>query len=81
LSRERLVNDTLKNLGDLNCILNLPSANKTLGIADVGGRKLGRSATRGLEKVGKVFRAKSGDATIANTSRGCNGISRKTLNK
>jgi hypothetical protein len=70
LGRERLVNDILKSLGDLNSILNLPSANKTLGITDVRGRKLGKSATSGLGKVGEVFRVKSDDGAIADTSRG-----------
>ena len=69
-SRERLVDDILKSPGDLNSILNLPSANKMLGIVNARGRKLGRSATSGLGKVGEVFGVKSDDAAKADTSRG-----------
>jgi hypothetical protein len=68
LSRERLVNDVLTSLSDLDSILNLSSANKILGIANVKERKLCRSATSRLRKVWKVFRAKSDNATIADTS-------------
>ena len=81
LSRARLVDDILKSPSDLNSICNLPSVNKMLSIANLRGRKLSRSATSGLGKVGEVFRVKSNDAAIADTSRWWDGISRKALNK
>ena len=68
LRGEGLVGDVLKSLGDLGSILNLSRANKMLGIANIRGRKLGRSATSRLGKVWKVFVAKSDNAAIADTS-------------
>jgi hypothetical protein len=69
LRGERLVGDVLKRFGDLNSILDLSRANKTLGIADIRGGKLGRSATSRLGKVREVFRMKSANAAVADTSR------------
>jgi len=68
LGRERLVDDIMKDSGNLDSILNLPRADKTLGITDISGRKLHRSTTSGLWKVREVFGAKSSDGAIAHTS-------------
>ena len=69
LRGEGLVGDVLKRFGDLDSILNLSRANKMLGIADIRGGKLGRSATSGLGKVREVFRTKFANAGVADTSR------------
>jgi hypothetical protein len=69
LNRDRLVNDILKCLGDLDSILNLPSTSMILGIANIRERKLSRSATSRLGKVQNMFRVKSDNINIADTSR------------
>ena len=68
LEGEGLVGDVLKGFGDLNSIVNLPRANKMLGIANVRGGKLERMTTRGLEKVWEVLRTKPADAAKADTN-------------
>jgi hypothetical protein len=69
LRGERLVGEVLKRLGDLDSIINLARADKTLCIANIGGGELGRSTSNRLGKVREVFGAKSGDGAIVDTSR------------
>ena len=68
LGGEGLVGDVLKGFGNLNSIVNLPRANKTLGIVNVRGGKLERTTTRGLGKVWEVLRMKPADAAKADTN-------------
>src|ERR1700739_131373 len=68
LSRQRLVGDIPKGLGDLYSIFSLLGGDKMEGIVSICCRKLRRMTTRWLLKVGTMFLAKPGDGTGVNTS-------------
>ena len=68
LFRDRLVDNISESFGGLDCIFSSPWANKANSMMNVGLWKLCWATSWGLLKTGTMFGAKSGDASIENTS-------------
>src|SRR4051795_579653 len=72
LDRERLVGDIPEDFGYIHSSINLPKADETLCMTNVGRGKFGRTSTKRLREVRAMFRTKPRDSANAMTSRSCN---------
>ena len=67
---EGLVGDGLEGMGNLGSSGGLPSVDKTDGMANISGGKLGRTTTRGLGNMGAIFRPDTSDSRSVMASNG-----------
>ena len=67
---EGLVGDGLEGMGNLGSSGGLPSVDKTDGMSDISGGKLGWTTTRGLGNMGAIFRPDTSDSRSVMASNG-----------